>query len=193
MSENKKVWFGSDHHFGHEFMSKFRNFDTIEEHDQALIDAHNLVVQPGDDVYFMGDFVFRSARHYEHYTKQLNGNLHLIRGNHDSIGLTGGTRGFRWVKDYHEIKLPNLLSEEEIKPNIQVDLFHYPILCHNKNKRGAFMLHGHTHSAIDELTKGKIRDVEIKKSNLFEPYEWQDILLFMKDRPIYAPDCGIYC
>jgi len=195
MEEKQKVWFASDHHFGHEFMQKMRNFKTIEEHDQTLIEAHNKVVKKGDDVYFLGDFTFKGTQHWQSYTEQLNGNLHLIRGNHDCVGVNGKTYGFSWIKDYHEQKVNNILLENfKSEPKILLCLFHYPIYCHHKNKRGSIMLHGHTHSAINgtAFARGKIKDMEVCVSNNWEPYELKDILLEMQDRPIFAPDCVNY-
>ena len=195
MSENKKVWFVSDHHFGHELMRKMRNFETIEEHDQTIIDAHNRVVNKGDDVYFLGDFVFKSKRHWEYYTQQLNGNLHLIRGNHDVIGLEGKTKGFAWVKDYYELKLPNLLSPTwKSDKAISFVLFHYPMYAWHWNNRGSIHLHGHTHLNLvtSETIRGKTTDVCVNPRKNWEPYELRDILLMMQEREIFAPDCVNY-
>ena len=194
METNKKVWFASDHHFGHDFMRKLRNFETIEEHDQAIIDAHNQVVSKHDDVYLLGDFIFRSARHYEYYTSKLNGNIHLIRGNHDHIGMDGGTRGFSWIKDYYETHFDNPLIEDTKKCKTLIVLSHYPLYCWHKNRKGAIMLHGHTHNGIEssEVERGKIMDVEINIKNGFAPYELKDIFIIMQDRKIFAPDCESY-
>lgn len=191
MEKEQKAWFASDHHFGHDFMRKLRNFETIEEHDEAIINAHNAVVSKGDIVFFLGDFVFRSARHYEYYTQRLNGNLHLIRGNHDTIGLEGKTRGFAWVKDYYEIHFPNPFIETPNKTLFVMS--HYPLYCWHKNSKGSIMLHGHTHNGIsdNEIERGKITDVEINHKNGLAPYELRDMFLLMKDRKIFAPDCNI--
>lgn len=195
--EKKKVWFASDHHFGHEFMRKLRNFETIEEHDNAIIEAHNRVVKPGDDVYFLGDFIFRSKTTYDVYAKKLNGNLHLLRGNHDKLGLETAAKGFIWVKDYYELIVPDIDKEPGSKgglPNKLIVMSHYPMYCWNKNKRGSFMLHGHTHNGIcnTEVSRGKIMDMEISEKNNFEPYELEDVFSIMRERAVFAPDCEAY-
>jgi calcineurin-like phosphoesterase family protein len=199
MEENQKVWFASDHHFGHEFLRKLRNFENTEEHDQAIIEAHNKVVKNGDDVYLLGDLLFKSKRHLSHYLEQLNGNLHLIRGNHDKIGLEGNVKGLSWVKDYHEIKVFNVLSESyKSDPQITIVLSHYPMLAWHKNSRGSIQLHGHTHLSLRdsvnyaEPLRGKTMDVCVCPENNWEPWELRDILTIMQDRPIVAPDCENY-
>jgi len=195
MEENQKVWFASDHHFGHEFLKRLRGFETVEIMDQTIIDAHNSVVKRGDDVYFLGDFLFKSNRHIEYYTEQLNGNLHLVRGNHDKISLEGKTRGFSWVKDYYEGKFPNVLSESwKSDPQILVVMSHYPMLAWHKNSRGSLMLHGHVHANLrsTEVTRGRTKDVLICETNEWKPFELQDILKELGNRPIVAPDCENY-
>lgn len=195
MEENQKVWFASDHHFGHEFMRKLRNFDSTDDMDQAIIDAHNQVVSKGDDVYLLGDFTFKSSKAWHYYTDALNGNLHLIRGNHDKIALDGKQRGFSWVKDYYEGKFidfskPNWRSQKQTT----IVMSHYPMYCWHSSNRGSIMLHGHTHNGIErtEKERGKIMDMEVHSKNDYKPWELQDILLLMQDRPIFAPDCENY-
>jgi len=195
MEEGQKVFYGSDYHFGHEFLRKLRKFDSPDEMDEAIIAAHNRVVRKGDDVYLLGDVMFRSKRHLPYYLEQMNGNLHIIRGNHDSLGLEGKVKGVSWVKDYYEMKVPNLLSESwKSDPQILIVLSHYPMLAWHKNSRGSIMLHGHTHESLrpTEISRGKTMDVCISERNNWEPYELKDILTIMQDRPIVAPDCENY-
>lgn len=59
----------------------------IPFHDKMLIEKWNLVVGENDTVFHLGDFAFRNI---EEYTKQLNGNKILLRGNHDM----GGSRHY---------------------------------------------------------------------------------------------------
>lgn len=193
--KDRKVWFASDHHFGHELMRKMRNFDTIQEHDQALIDAHNKVVGKDDDVYFLGDFVFKASKEWEYYSRQLNGNLHLVRGNHDKIELGENLKGFKWVKDYHEERFPNLASPNwRTEKHINFVLFHYPIYCWHWNNQGAIHPHGHTHLNVQEteVSRGKTLDVCVNPDRQWQPYELRDIILLMQKREKIAPDCQNY-
>lgn len=195
MEEKQKVWFASDHHFGHKFLQELRNFASVDDHDQAIIAAHNSVVGKGDDVYFLGDFTFKGTQDYEHYTKQMNGNLHLIRGNHDKIALDGKPRGFSWVKDYYETKFPDMTDPDwKAKRQHSFILSHYPMVAWHWNNQGSIMLHGHTHGSLrpTEVSRGKTMDVYICEENDWKPYELKEILAIMKDRPKVAPDCENY-
>jgi len=82
-----EVFFISDTHFNHPAILKFepgvRKFDTIEEHDQFLIDQWNNEVGKRDIVFHLGDVCFGSQDRFQEIFKQLNGDKRLILGNHD--------------------------------------------------------------------------------------------------------------
>lgn len=129
------------------------NFYFVDDMNDAIINAWNEVVSNNDTVYHLGDIgVF-----YEHGDEQsmldilnkLNGNLVLIKGNHDSRDF------FKFLnKNNYEIRKGILKFTFEnvgsyFKANHkQFYLTHYPmILGVNKN---IINLHGHIHhSAID--------------------------------------------
>lgn len=55
-------WFSSDLHFGHnkDFIYQARGFNSIEEHDKAIVDNWNSIVDEDDDVYLLGDLMLNS-------------------------------------------------------------------------------------------------------------------------------------
>lgn len=55
------IWFTSDTHFGHANVLEFceRPWGTVEEMDDALVDAINGRVAPDDVLYHLGDFSFK--------------------------------------------------------------------------------------------------------------------------------------
>ena len=61
----------SDTHFGHENIIKHdanngcRQFSSIEEHDNLIIENWNRVVTPQDNIYILGDFSWLYARETE--------------------------------------------------------------------------------------------------------------------------------
>lgn len=79
------IYYTADPHLGHENVIKFSNrpFAGVEEMDKTIIANWRAVVQPGDDIYVLGDLIFKSADP-EKYLKQLTGKIHLIRGNHNT-------------------------------------------------------------------------------------------------------------
>lgn len=50
-------YFTSDLHIGHDkdFLYKPRGFDSIEQHDTAIVKRWNDIVTPDDTVYILGD------------------------------------------------------------------------------------------------------------------------------------------
>jgi calcineurin-like phosphoesterase family protein len=87
--EGPKVFYTSDLHFRHENIIKFCNrpFTNADEMDAALIDKWNKKVALEDDVYIVGDYMYRSRISISDYCKALNGHKHLIVGNHDAPKL----------------------------------------------------------------------------------------------------------
>ncbi len=85
-SRKQQVFLASDLHLSHENIIKYccRPFANAAEMDAVLIDNWNYSIKPSDAVYFLGDLTFgRNSRPPDHYLRQLNGDLKLIRGNHD--------------------------------------------------------------------------------------------------------------
>ena len=81
-----KVFFTSDLHFGHENAIRFDNrpFKTVEEMDAELVRRWNAKVGKGDLVYVLGDMIWKSGNgQAEQLIKSLNGQIILIKGNHD--------------------------------------------------------------------------------------------------------------
>lgn len=87
------LFFISDTHFNHKSIIELceRPFNTIEEHDQKLIDNWNSVVGPEDTVFHLGDFCFGGAPKWKEIRDQLNGHIILILGNHCMKNRTAGT------------------------------------------------------------------------------------------------------
>ncbi len=79
------VFFISDTHFGHANIIRTckRPFDGVAEMDDAIVSRWNACVGPSDTVYHLGDFCYRNSRAADAYVRELNGEIHLIAGNHD--------------------------------------------------------------------------------------------------------------
>lgn len=83
---NRKVFFTADMHFGHENVISFdkRPFETVEEMDEELIRRWNAKVDKGDLVYVLGDMIWKTRNgDAEALIRSLNGQIILIKGNHD--------------------------------------------------------------------------------------------------------------
>lgn len=141
------TYFISDLHFGHENILRLdkRPFSSIKEHDEELIKRWNAKVKPGDTVYILGDFIWKTYdQSPEELLKSLNGQKILIKGNHDRW-INGRTRKyFAAIKDYDDIKVK--LEDGTEKRCI---LSHYPIHFYNGQYKGSIMLYGHVHVTKD--------------------------------------------
>ena len=72
----------SDYHFGSWQLPSFLKVFT-QEQEKELIEKWNAVVGKDDLVYYNGDFCDGNFRDLCNYFTQLNGQIVLIRGNHD--------------------------------------------------------------------------------------------------------------
>ena len=154
LDQYSNVWVTADNHFGHLNIMTYENrfgslgVNTVEEHDQLLIDRWNGVVDKNDLVLILGDFSFKKAEATNELLKQLNGDKVLIRGNHD-IYLEDKKFDkslFKAVYDYKEIKY----NGQEIV------LMHYPILSFKHQAREvspSVLLFGHIHSSPIKIPK----------------------------------------
>ena len=83
----------SDTHFGHSNVLKFEDddgnlirgahFDSIEEHDEAIIDNWNAVVGHQDIIYHLGDVFMGPKDEFITKFKRLKGRKRLVLGNQD--------------------------------------------------------------------------------------------------------------
>lgn len=94
------IYFTSDTHYGHEnicrgtskwearseedFQQNTRNFKTLEEMNDAIVDGINSVVGENDVLYHLGNWSFGGIKNIWEFRKRIKcKNIHLILGNHD--------------------------------------------------------------------------------------------------------------
>lgn len=131
------TFFTSDHHFGHANVIRqcSRPYDDVTAMDTDLIQRWNAVVGKNDIVWHLGDFCWINKP--DLYLTALNGNIHLVHGNHDS-NATRKSPLWASSQSYAEIKLDgtNLI------------LLHYSMRVWNKHHHGAIHLYGHSHGSL---------------------------------------------
>lgn len=135
---HSQVFFTSDQHFGHVGVidNCARPFADTAEMDRAMIEAWNSVVQPGDDVWFLGDFAHRcEPDHARRIFDKLNGNKHLVVGNHDALVLD-----FPWASK-------NLMTTIHVDGQA-IFLCHYPMREWPGSRAGVLHFFGHSHSRM---------------------------------------------
>lgn len=139
------IYYTADTHFGHENIINHcsRPFADVEEMNEVIIGNWRGVVRPDDDIYILGDLIFKSSEP-QSLLKQLTGRLHLIKGNHDTfIKKTECREFFKSVDDLLEV-------DDEGR---RVILCHYPLAEWNGFYRGAYHLYGHIHNNDCEAQK----------------------------------------
>ena len=134
-----KVWFTSDTHFGHNSIIRFcdRPFNSVDEMNQVLINNWNSIIPPDGIVFHLGDFSWNNS--FKDIICNLNGNIVLIKGNHDNQNLKQGAyKFFLEVHDQLQIQLGNSI----------IYLNHYPFLTYGgvyKEKNPIIQCFGHIH------------------------------------------------
>ena len=106
--------------------------------DEELISAWNSCVRPNDNVYIVGDLIFRNMASPESYLGRLRGKKHLLFGNHDKdwIKKADMPQNFASVERFAEI------TDGQHK----ITLCHYPLMSWNHIAKGSYMIHGHIHN-----------------------------------------------
>lgn len=139
------IWFISDTHYHHKNIvsgvsqwtdkSGCRSFDTLDQHDQWLVDMINKMVGRQDTLWHLGDWSFGGKSKVQEFRDRINcERVHIVRGNHDHhIPSHAGL--FESVQHYKELTIGKSM----------VVLMHYPIESWNCMESGSIHLHGHVH------------------------------------------------
>lgn len=171
------IWVTSDWHFCHdrEFIWKARGFASVEDMNEHIINAHNAVVKPDEDVYVLGDLMLGDSAKGIECIKRMNGKLHIVRGNHDTDN--------RW-KMYSE--LPNVVEQSNAiifkYEKHHFYMSHYPTITSNNDYDKSIAQrtlnlcgHAHTFDPWSDIDKGYIYHCEME-AHKCEPILLDDIL-----------------
>lgn len=164
------IFFTADTHFGHKAMVERRGFLTTEEMDTCLINCWNRVVGNHDIIYHLGDLSFHKADKTLSILYQLNGQICMVKGNHDRFNSDMKQR-FTWIKDYYELK----------QGSKTIVMCHYPFETWNKSHYGSWHLHGHSHGNLQTKSLGRM-DVGVDTFGFF-PYSMDDIVEHFQSHP----------
>lgn len=180
-TDGSKIFFTSDTHFGHDNIIKFcdRPFKDIEEMDFKLIENWNKKVPQDGLVFHLGDFAWGGYEVWKKVRDQLNGDIILIKGNHDQKNMTA-------------------TAEQELFKHVTWQMFiqiegrklwlnHYPFLCYagvyREPKKLIYQAYGHVHSGPGKKGQDIPRlvntypmqyDVGVDNNN-YEPISWEEL------------------
>jgi calcineurin-like phosphoesterase family protein len=127
-------WFTADQHFWHRNIISLQNrpFDSMEHMIAKLVKNHNLLVQPSDTVFHVGDFSLGSGTRTLFVLGLLNGTNILLKGNHDR---------------YQRASLPNYW-QGILDGGVGVYLSHCPQGSWPGMHQGVWHLYGHLHGGL---------------------------------------------
>jgi calcineurin-like phosphoesterase family protein len=174
------IWLTSDLHLSHANIIKYSNrpFADTFEMDAALIANWNARVGKKDRVFLLGDVFFGRVRTQDAVLDQLNGNITLVTGNHDT-GLVKrcqktGSKRFVEITPYFELK-------------DGTDFYvmsHYPMVFWNRSHYGSTMLHGHSHGGLEpESKRTGVRRLDVGVDvHGYKPISLSEIREILKDR-----------
>lgn len=174
------ILFTADLHIGHnrilEFCGETRQGETVEEHDQIIIDSFNSVVSRDDALYILGDEVMGDRDVGYNKLRQINCHKILIRGNHTQL-KDKHLSVFQSVHDYKEIRIDG----------IKVCMFHFPMHEWHDCHKGSFHLFGHVHGTYATV-RGKSMNVGVdqRPNKDMKPFSWDEIKQFMEDKEIIS-------
>lgn len=138
--DEQMIYYTADPHLGHKNIIGLCNrpFADVEEMNETIIANWRGIVRPEDDIYILGDLMYRNETPPIKLLERLTGHLHLIRGNHD-----------HFIKKDPECKkffdsVDDLLSISD--EGRRVILCHYPIAEWEGFYHGAYHLYGHIHN-----------------------------------------------
>lgn len=145
-----KQFFIADLHFRHHSIIEFDNrpFKSIKEMDDKLIENWNKKVGYNDEVYIVGDFIWKN-KYYNDIINNLNGYKFLIKGNHDRINAQY-YKDFEWVENYKEVYYKTYT----------IILSHYfiPFFNNNQNKN-FYHLYGHSHCSLEFQKEQEVKKI----------------------------------
>jgi calcineurin-like phosphoesterase family protein len=188
------VWITSDTHYHHKNICRgvtnwrtqdgkipvnsTRDFQTLDEMGDAIVNNINSKVGQDDTLIHLGDVAFGGFDKLEQFLDRLIcKNIYLVLGNHD-----------HHIKNNREFIKDRFMSVQNyMEVNIEGENFvlcHYPLQSWHGLNKGVIHLHGHVHlSAQNKWGNGKRLDVGMDGNNM-HPYKITEIVHMMDKREI---------
>jgi calcineurin-like phosphoesterase family protein len=156
-----KVWVTSDLHLGHGKVAKSRGFESIEEHDECILNNLSCVGKQ-DTLILLGDLAFGAPEDKNKSILKLNkfGKYRrCILGNHDIVSDI-------YFEVFTSIQSHRVIGEGFI-------LSHIPVHESQLETRWYKNIHGHLHS--NKLNDSRYICVSLEQNNL-KPFLLNDLL-----------------
>lgn len=195
IDNNRKVYICSDSHYSHKNICRgvtnwrtpdgsipidqTRDFQTIEQMNETILNNINNVVGQDDVLIHLGDWSFSGIENIQKFRDRIIcKEIRLILGNHDTHienNRDNVQELFTSVNHYTRLQYKNKTFV----------LFHYPIASYDGLNKGHIHLHGHVHLPTNlRFGKGKKMDVGMDGHPTFGVYDMDDIIRIMDNREI---------
>lgn len=169
-----KIWYTSDLHFGHVNILKYapqrvrylgmKSTDDVTEMNERIVALWNDQVDEDDIVMVIGDVAMGRVEQTIEYVRRLNGEKHLLLGNHDKphpIASKSAEKRERWEGIYRDVGFESMYAEPVIATfdGIVANMNHFPYYGDHSMDRynaddiaqfvpvndGRPLVHGHVH------------------------------------------------
>lgn len=163
----KKLYISDLHLFHNNVTKAGRDFDgrpyeNLEQMHDDIMQRWNKEVTNGDHVYVLGDMVWKfnagNREEVMRILKGLNGNLHLITGNHDNM-----VDNPEFKKRFAEITNYKRLKDTVNGKERTLILSHYYMPFYEGHLKGNILLHGHSHFTKEALLEMRMSE-ELNKA-----------------------------
>lgn len=170
-------WFTSDYHLAHKAIIGHCNrpFNSVKQMEKAIISNRNALVKKDDEVWELGDITMLGPDRrlvIESKVKQLNGNKHLVLGNHDRFNA------------FTYVDMGYITVHTAIKIEMRGITF---VLCHDPAvydvvKKDGVLLCGHVHCLFDDLLpKSRVINVGVDVRD-FKPISEDEIFKILEEK-----------
>lgn len=158
------LWFTADSHYNHanivrgiskwkgDRFSATRDFKTLQEHNNAIVDGINKYVKENDVLFHIGDWSFGGPESIKIFRNRIKcKTIHLCLGNHDdyireNYVFQDGTTAYQLFSSVNDI------IQKKINKNYFV-MCHYAFRTYRSGSKGAINLHGHSHGSLAPYQK----------------------------------------
>lgn len=184
------IYITSDQHWGHNnirHLSTWRKFEDLDHMNNHMVHEWNARVTPKDDVYHLGD-IFWHVDVARAILPRLNGNIKLIKGNHDW-----------WLDEIVETRYEgDLWSKIELLPAIHRLNFNKTKIwmCHTAMRvwegsfGGAMHCYGHCHGTIEADRLPRSMDMSVDVAG-YQPWTVEEVWKKLNKDPIMPEELRI--
>lgn len=199
---DKRVYITSDTHYAHKNLCRgatawnleraedsVRDFDTLEQMNDAIVNGINSEVGQDDILISLGDWSFGGFENIKKFRERIwCKNIILILGNHDHHIEANRDN----CRDLFDSVYDGIVELEYTFKSANCNgldtkkfvLSHYPIASWNGMNKGVMHLHGHVHFNKNmKFAGGRAMDVGMDGNDM-KPYDLFKVIKLLQDRPI---------